>query len=148
MDSVTALGADAWIGRASDRFRAMALKDSESGTRSGTDVLLQEIPHGVTAYRMVQNDPPTEDDFRSYYELRKIPTLLRPFRTFEVFGVSTYLRQAKAERIMQSAHRRREPAWVAELDPSGLWGVYKAKTTHLEVFGLPADLVARVSKIL
>jgi hypothetical protein len=30
---------------------------------------------------------------------------------------------------------------------AGPWGVFKATTTHLEVFGLPADLLARVDHV-
>jgi hypothetical protein len=128
----------------------MSLKDSETGTRTGQDVLLQEIPDGLTVYRMVQNDPPIESDFQSYYERELVESLRRPFRAYQVFGVSTFLDRGRAERLLRTAEDRGEPAWIATMNltaGAGLWGVYKARTTHLEVFGLPQDLLARVDHL-
>lgn len=128
----------------------MPLKDSESAQRGGNDVLLQEIPDGLMAYRMVQNDPPIESDFHSHYERGLVASLRRPFRAYAIFGVSMFLDRAKADRLARSAHGRGEPAWIATMNltaGAGLWGVYKARTTHLEVFGLPPDLLARVDRV-
>ncbi len=126
------------------------LSDSRTGQRSGNDVLLQEIPDGLIAYRVVQSNPPTEIDFQSYYERGKVRSLRRPFRADEVFGVSLFLSRAKARRLVDTAHRCGEQAWIATMNlraGAGLGGVYNTKTTHLEVFGLPHDLLARVDQV-
>jgi len=128
----------------------VALNDSERDERAGNDVLLQELPDGLIAYRMVQHDPPIGIDFQSHYERGKVPTLTRPFRAYEVLGVSMFVDRTKAERLVSTAHRRGEPAWIATMKltvGAGLWGVYKPRTTHLEVFGLPQDLLARVDHV-
>jgi hypothetical protein len=128
----------------------VALKDSERDGRAGNDVLLQELPDGLIAYRMVQHDPAIALDFQSHYERGEVPNLTRPFRAYEVLGVSMFLDRAKAERLASTARRRGEPAWIATMAltmGAGLWGVYKPRTTHLEVFGLPRDLLARVDHV-
>jgi hypothetical protein len=130
----------------------MALKDSATEQRSGNDVLLQEIPDGLIAYRTVQHNPPTVVDFQSHYESGKVPKLVRPYNAYEVLGVSMFLDRAKAQRLVDTAHKRREPAWIAEVEltaagGAALWGVYKKQSTHLEVFGLPDALLARVGPV-
>ena len=124
------------------------LKDSETG-----HVLLQEVPDGTVAYRMVQNNPPQAIDFQSHYERGRVVSLARPFRAYEVLGVSVFRDQARAQRLVDTAQRRAEPAWIARLvfahgGTAALWGVYKERTGHLEVFGLPQDLLASVDSVL
>ena len=41
-----------------DSLRTVSLKDSATAQRSGSDLLLQEIPADLVVYRMVANDPP------------------------------------------------------------------------------------------
>jgi hypothetical protein len=125
----------------------MALKDSATEQRSGSDLLLQEIPDDLVVYRMVQNDPPDLVDFQSHYERGTPPTPGKPFHAYQWLGVSVFLDRSKAEWLANTARKRGEPAWVAQLiltPGAGLWGVYKAKTTHLEVFAIPQDLKERV----
>jgi hypothetical protein len=101
----------------------------------------------LVVYRMVQNDPPDLVDFQSHYERGTPPTPGKPFHAYQWLGVSVFLDRSRAERLANSARKRGEPAWVAQLTltpDAGLWGVYKARTTHLEVFGLPQDLADRV----
>lgn len=127
------------------------MKDSVTGEREGNDLLLQEIPDGLEAFRVVQANPPAEVDFQSHYERGLVPGLSRPFRGFEVLGVSTFVDRDRAQRLVRLAERRGGQAWLARLifrADTGLWGVYNSRTTHLEVFGLPQDLFARVEEIL
>lgn len=127
------------------------MRDSATGEREAGDLLLQEIPDGFEAFRVVQANPPGEVDFQSHYERGLVPGLSRPFRGFEVLGVSTFADRDRAQRLVKSAERRGERAWLARLTfraDTGLWGLYNARTTHLEVFGLPQDLLARVEEIL
>lgn len=128
----------------------MVLRDSETGQRTGSDVLLQEIPDGLLAYRKVGNKPADQTDFQSYYEVGTWRSLRRPFRAYAVLGVSFFVDRARAQRLVNTAHSRGEPAWIATMRltaGAGLWGVYNSQTTHLEVFGLPRDLLARVDRV-
>jgi hypothetical protein len=107
-------------------------------------------PDGLVKYRAVRHNPPVEVDFHSYYESGRIAILKRPFGAYQVFGVSLFLDMARVQRFVDSAHRRGEDAWVAELaltTGAGLWGIHKASTTHLETFGLPRDLLNRVRTV-
>ncbi len=122
----------------------MALKNSSTGERTQDDLLLQKIPNGTVAYRMVRNDPPTEDDFKSHYELDVLPNPTKHYKAYAFFGVSFFLDPAKADRLVATAHKRGDDAWNAGVTLKsgfGLYGTYNAKTTHLEVFGFPDDLL-------
>jgi hypothetical protein len=128
----------------------MAMKDSYTESRSGNDILLQQIPDDLVVYRMVQHNPPVAYDFQSHYERGAPPTPGMPFKAFAWMGVSMFLDRTRAERLADTARQRGESAWIAELilrPGAGLWGVYNAKTTHLEVFGLPQDLLDRVDNV-
>jgi hypothetical protein len=117
------------------------LKDSATGQRAGSDLLLQEIPGELVVYRMVKNDPPTALDFQSHYERGVMPTTGRPFRAYAWLGVSVFLDRARAERLAETARRRGAPASVATLilaAGTGTWGIYTPRTTHLELFALPS----------
>lgn len=128
------------------------MKDSETGPREGTDVLLQEIPEGFEAWRLVQTDPPTEADFQSHYELGRVP--MRAFPSFALFGVSMFSERSKLDRMIRTRERRGQSSYCARIifrpqedDPMMLYGVYKARTAHLEVFAPPQDLLARVDHV-
>jgi hypothetical protein len=126
------------------------LKDSASDQRGGNDLLLQEIPDGLVAYRMVLHNPAVESDFHSHYERGVPPRPGMPFRAFQWFGVSLFLDRARAERLTRRAYKQGAEPWVATLrmtSGAGLWGIYTAATTHLEVFAVPQDLLARVDEV-
>lgn len=119
------------------------MKDSFTQQRSGRDVLLQEIPEGFVGYRLLRSAPPTGIDFQSAYELGKWPTPGKPYRSYAWFGVSLFEDRAKVERFANTAKRKGQTVWIAELvfpADTGLYGIYQAKTTHLEVFGFPHEL--------
>jgi hypothetical protein len=125
----------------------VTLRDSATAQRSGSDLLLQEIPTDLVVYRMVANDPPTTTDFQSHYERGVQPRPGLPFHAYAWLGVSVFLDRARAERLAETARRRGGPAAVATLiltSGTGLWGVYTVRTTHLELFALPQDLLDRV----
>ena len=125
----------------------MPLKDSATGQREGNDLLLQEIPGELVAFRVVQHQPPTLEDFQSQYERRVAPRPDLPFQAYAWLGVSVWLDRDRAERLAERKRAAGEPAWVATLilnSAAGLWGLYNAKTTHIELFALPQDLLARV----
>lgn len=79
------------------------MKDSFSGRRVGTDVLLQQIPGGFVGYRLVLHDPPLEDDFQSHYELGRVPSPQRPYRSFQWFGVSLFEQRWRVERMLKTS---------------------------------------------
>ena len=130
-----------------DSLRTVSLKDSATAQRSGSDLLLQEIPADLVVYRMVANDPPTAIDFQSHYERGVQPRPGLPFHAYAWLGVSVFLDRGRAERLAETARRRGGRAAVAALiltSGTGLWGIYTARTTHLELFALPQDLLDRV----
>lgn len=122
----------------------MALKNSATGERTQDDLLLQNVPGGLVAFRAVLNDPPTEEDFKSHYELGLHPDPTRHYKAYAWFGVSFFLDDAKAERLVETARKRGDSAWLAKItfeSDLGLYGTFNEKTTHLEVFGFPHVLL-------
>ncbi len=121
----------------------MGLRDS----RTVDDLLLQEIPADLVAYRMVQHGPPELVDFQSHYERRILPNPSKRFRAHDWLGVSVFEDRARAERLATTARGRGEDAWIAKLSirsGAGIWGLYNATTTHIELFAMPHDLLQRV----
>jgi hypothetical protein len=52
--------------------------------------------------------------------------------------------------MAETVSRRGTDAWIAavEIQPaSGLWGVYTERTTHLEVFAYPQDLLSMLRSV-
>lgn len=127
------------------------MKDSLTEDRDGSDVLVQEIPDGIVAFRLVQNNPPIELDFESHYERGKVPTPGKPYHSYAWFGVSLFEDRSRVERMVKSAHNRGEQAWTAEIRfvaETGLYGVYNGRTTHIEAFAYPHEMLRLVDNVV
>ena len=112
--------------------------------------LLQPVPADFVGYRLVLSLPPRDVDFVSHYELDKKPDPTKPYLSYQWFGVSLFEDHQKVERMRRSAHNRGQTAWVATLrflGQSGLYGIYNERTTHLEVFASPKDLLDLVENV-
>jgi hypothetical protein len=123
----------------------MSLRDSFTGSVGQDDALLQPIPAGLVAYRLVQSAISADSDFTSHYERRLKPDPTKAYLSYEWFGVSLYLKPAKLNWHVRTARRKGGDPYIAELQfgpGSGLYGIYKPKTTHLEAFGTPQALRA------
>jgi hypothetical protein len=128
----------------------MPMPDAFSGTITPREARLQEVPAGFTGHRVVESYPPKEVDFWSAYELGKVPSPTQQYRSYAWFGVSLFENYTKAERMAQTARGRNKAVWIAELrfrPDSGIYGVYNARTTHLEVFAYPQELLALVAGV-
>jgi len=126
-------------------------KDSERDQRTQKDLLLQHLSHEAIVYRAVRNDPPGAADFVSHYESGRRPVPSQHYKAFAWFAVSMFASRTTVDRFVQNRAKTGEAWYTAEvrLVPGlGIYVVYRPKTTHLDVFGFPNDLLSCFTTIV
>jgi hypothetical protein len=116
------------------------MRDSRNGEREPEDRLLQSIPEGTVGYRAIDGEVPVYEDFLSHHARGNRPNPTMPYRAYEWVGVSLFLDEARAARLV----RRMERGRVVPLTFRGgiaFSGVFNERTSHLEVFAPPQDLL-------
>lgn len=83
-------------------------------------------------------------------KLGKRPTPTGHYKAFSWFGVSLFIDRGRIDRLAARAHEQGQRAGIARVritPGDGLYAMYTSKSTHLEVFGFPEHLLARVDGI-